>query len=304
MSSHLFCKATVCGLYKGAPLHINQVPPRCAPKRPSLHQEWSEFAENVDDVMPLNTTCRQVVSCSQAKEGHESLQPEVLPSHQEGGSHDEKGPVLASGAAGPGSALQVARPSWAQGLTLAELRKAQLADTALGLAHGWLTNGTKPNCEAMSALSPYARAYWPNFKSLTFFEGTVHLVWVDPVRVNSEVKKLVVPQSVRPRVLNSCHDAIFATYLWVKKTVDKVTQEILSARDAWAAMSKGTLGSHSGVSVCRASGQDCCSEEPGRLAVPQLRKRRAGSAVRHDRRFVAGYSRREREFAYQLPWFN
>ena len=35
------------------------------------------------------------------------------------------------------------------------------------------------------------------------------------------------------------------------------------------------LGSHSGVSVRRASGQDSCSEEPGRLAAPQLRKWRA-----------------------------
>ena len=50
----------------------------------------------------------------------------------------------------------------------------------------------------------------------------------------------------------------------------------------------------------RASGQDSCSQEPGRLTAPQLRKCRAGSAARHERRFVAGYSRRERGFAYQF----
>ena len=71
----------------------------------------------------------------------------------------------------------------------------------------------------------------------------------------------------------------------------------------WA-MTDYTLGSHSGVSVCLVSGQDSCSEEPGRLAVPQLRKWRAGSAARHCRRFVAGYPRREGEFAYQIPRFN
>ena len=37
-----------------------------------------------------------------------------------------------------------------------------------------------------------------------------------------------------------------------------------------------TLGSHSCVSVRQASGQDSCSEELGRLAVPQQRKWRAG----------------------------
>ena len=40
-----------------------------------------------------------------------------------------------------------------------------------------------------------------------------------------------------------------------------------------------TLGSHSGVLVRRASGQNSCSEESGRLAAPQLRKWRAGSAT-------------------------
>ena len=65
-----------------------------------------------------------------------------------------------------------------------------------------------------------------------------------------------------------------------------------------------TLGSHSGVSVCLASGQDSCSGEPGRLAAPQLRKWRAGSAARHDRRFVTGYPRREGEFASQIPRFD
>ena len=65
-----------------------------------------------------------------------------------------------------------------------------------------------------------------------------------------------------------------------------------------------TLGRHSGVSVRHVSGQDSCNEEHGHLAAPQLRKWRAGSAARHDRRFVAGYSRREREFAFQTPRFS
>ena len=68
-------------------------------------------------------------------------------------------------------------------------------------------------------------------------------------------------------------------------------------------MEGNTLGSHSGVSMRRASGQDSCSEELGRLAVPRQRKWRAGCAARYDRRFVAVYSQRERGFAYQIPRF-
>ena len=72
----------------------------------------------------------------------------------------------------------------------------------------------------------------------------------------------------------------------------------------WLVCTFYTLGSHSGVSVCLGNGQDFCSDEPGRLAAPQLRKWQVGSAARHDRRFVAGYPRRQGEFVYQITRFN
>ena len=85
--------------------------------------------------------------------------------------------------------------------------------------------------------------------------------------------------------------------------INEITFFMITKNRAKISSLNFTLGSHSGVSVRRASGQDSCSEELGRLAVPQQRKWRAGSAARHDRRFVAVYSRREREFAYQIPRF-
>ena len=76
------------------------------------------------------------------------------------------------------------------------------------------------------------------------------------------------------------------------------------SRSRWPSSCFDCLFLHHGVWVHLASGQDSCSEEPGRLAVSQLWKWRTGSATRHDRRFVAGYPRREREFAYQIPRFS
>ena len=52
----------------------------------------------------------------------------------------------------------------------------------------------------------------------------MHLMWNDPTRVNSEVKKLVIPPSLHACVLNYHHNTIFTPHLGVKKTVDRVRQ--------------------------------------------------------------------------------
>ena len=76
------------------------------------------------------------------------------------------------------------------------------------------------------------------------------------------------------------------------------------AEHSHSALGMYTLGSHSGVSVHPVKGQDSCNEEPGRLAAPQLRNWRAGSAARHECRFVAGCHWGERLFVYNIPRFN
>ena len=73
--------------------------------------------------------------------------------------------------------------------------------------------------------------------------------------------------------------------------------------NSYVTVERPPLGCHSCVSVRLASGQDSSSEEPGRLAVPQLRKRRTCSVARHDRCFVTGYLRKVGKFTYQIPRF-
>ena len=65
-----------------------------------------------------------------------------------------------------------------------------------------------------------------------------------------------------------------------------------------------TLDSHSGVSVCLASGQVSSSEETGRLAVPW--RANGGWVVPCEIfvAFIARYPRKEGEFAYLIPRFN
>ena len=126
-----------------------------------------------------------------------------------------------------------------------------------------------------------------------------------------------------PESCNHTHDFVFCNLLYNKFVSNWIENQCLSPNDFGytncicypntfevyfephqCCRHLCTLSSHSGVSVRRASGQDSCSEEPGRLAAPQLWKWRAGSAARHGCRFVAGYHRGERLFAYQINRFN
>ena len=83
------------------------------------HEEWADFSHNVDDVVPLSSSCRQVVTRSQAAA---KAKPSPGTSADTGGH----GPV-------PGSPVEI---TWVEGYSLKELREAQLKDPDLGLVHG------------------------------------------------------------------------------------------------------------------------------------------------------------------------
>ena len=108
------------------------------------HEEWSDFHENVDDVIPLTAgggTCRQVTTRSQAE------------ASQCGNATDST------------SASQTPTPSWIPGYDPAQLRAAQLEDADLHQVHHWMDLGRRPSCDEAASLSPAARSYWLNWKS-------------------------------------------------------------------------------------------------------------------------------------------
>ena len=88
------------------------------------HAEWSDFHENVDDVVPLKSgggACHQVTTRSQSRA-----------SSQE------------SSASGVGNA-GVPVPSWIPGHTAAHLRVSQLRDPDLRHAHKWVEQDQRPS---------------------------------------------------------------------------------------------------------------------------------------------------------------
>ena len=186
------------------------------------HKEWADFAQNVDDVVPLGSGCRQVVTRNQAAK--RSLQSTENPSDSQTTNLEvEHQPDSAPAQPAPGK-LKPSAASWVQGYTPEKLRAAQLEDADVKLLLDWLQAGTKPSREEAASLSPVARSFWLNFESMQLVQGVAYLLWVDPSGAKGVVWKVVVPQNLRSEVLRSCHDDLFSAHLGVKKTVAKVKQ--------------------------------------------------------------------------------
>ena len=173
----------------------------------------------MDDVLPLGNSCRKVVTRSQTNKTK-------LPTIPEDASPSE-GPStpgdMASDAAVPGN-WKVSAASWVNGCSVEELRAAQLADPNISPLMDWLAKGERPTRDEAASLSPEVRSFWMNFGSARLLDGVVYVIWVDSTGTGCTSWKLIIPRSLRPRVLQSCHDDTFSANLGVNKTVNKVKQ--------------------------------------------------------------------------------
>ena len=66
--------------------------------------------------------------------------------------------------------------------------------------------------------------FWMNFGSARLLDGVAYVIWMDSTGTGCTSWKLIIPRSLRPRVLESCHDDTFSAHLGVNKTVNKVKQ--------------------------------------------------------------------------------
>ena len=165
------------------------------------HEEWADFQENVDDVVPLVTggeACRKVTTRSQA--------------HEASTAGDQPSPI---------SRDSDVRTSWVPGYTKAELAEAQKCDPVLRLVHLWVSAKERPGRDGAASLSPAARTYWLNFDNLLLEDGVLYLQWLGNDARPSTLR-LLVPRSLQPKVLKTCHDTLFAAHMGVRRTVDQV----------------------------------------------------------------------------------
>ena len=86
-------------------------------------------------------------------------------------------------------------------------KKEQDRDDDLKTLKTWLTEGSKPSHEEVSALSPCLRSYWFSFDQFRLLDGVVVRVWTE---VDGSADKMlkVVPLGLRNRILEGHHDQL------------------------------------------------------------------------------------------------
>ena len=131
-----------------------------------MHDKWKDFAEDVDYVVPLSI---RRVSAEELDQVHKDLDPSGLVP-----SYDSK-----------------------------ELRDKQLQDPDLADVITWLESGVEPSQADLGLSSGSTKHYWQLKSQLRLKKGVLFYQWEDPLE---PALLLVVPQVLKPEVLQHCHD--------------------------------------------------------------------------------------------------
>ena len=150
-------------------------------------------------MVPISQVCRQVTTRRQSK----STQATSTAASEDGGQ-----------------GLSAATASWIDGYTTQQLSDLQRQDPVLLPVHEWINACCPPTRDEAARLGAATRSYWINYDNLERIESVLYLPWADPNKTYPTQKRLLVPQSLRHKVLACFHDGLFAGHLGVQKTVD------------------------------------------------------------------------------------
>ena len=105
-----------------------------------------------------------------------------------------------------------------------QLRQAQMSDDILCTVIGWLERSTiRPKWEEVAPSSDYTKAYWAQWDSLQLINGVLHRLWETPSG-DATLRQLVIPVSLRERVLQELHGSVTAGHFGIAKTYGRVQQ--------------------------------------------------------------------------------
>lgn len=106
-------------------------------------------------------------------------------------------------------------------LSSRELRQHQAADAVLGRVRGWLEDGRQPSWTEVSAAGPEVKAYHAQWGNLELHDGVAHRRWQAPGQ-GTDLLQLLVPQLLRPQVLQLVHGAAGAGHFGNSKTLHRL----------------------------------------------------------------------------------
>lgn len=173
-----------CDCYN-AGCSLDQLPCGGCPYCSRAHRQWERFSEDVDDVIPLSirTVIPQHVTSNSTMEGDLS--------------------------------------NWTENMSCMQLLEAQLDDPDISLIIYWLQHDYQPSNQELQLCSNYTRLLWLNKDKLSFRSGVLYYIWINHDKLGSR-ECLIVPVSLREKVLKACHDDRNSGHLGINKTLDRV----------------------------------------------------------------------------------
>ncbi len=107
--------------------------------------------------------------------------------------------------------------------SLQEIVEEQRRDVHIGPIIEWITENIRPDWSEVSSKSKETKAYWAQWDSLCLRNGALYRKWESSD--GNEVRlKLVVPDSMKRKILMQLHDHPTAGHFGENKTVERVKQ--------------------------------------------------------------------------------
>ena len=156
-------------------------------------KEWSEFEENIDDVIELS------------KEPINKCNRMTTRSNNDSNRDDSN------------------ISTWLSSYTSKEIADMQREDPDLCILHSWKDDNSIPSRNEVAGCSPAIRKYWLNWSNIIIENGMLFQKWLTSDKVSH--KQLLVPRVLRHEVLLNGHNSIFSGHLGVNKTVGRVKQK-------------------------------------------------------------------------------
>ena len=113
-----------------------------------------------------------------------------------------------------------------------QLRESQLKDPNIGTIHAWLEHCHEPSIKELQLSSPETRALWLLRDQICILDGVMYYDWLYH---EGHSRCLVVPESLRQKVLYYCHDTKDSGHLGQSKTLDRFKEKFY-----WYGMTRGS----------------------------------------------------------------
>lgn len=165
-----------------------------------LHEQWTRFEDDVDDVVPLAVRYLHSTGETSNTEKHTS----------------EVGQPATS-------TLRTPAVNWMETLNAEELAKLQRADPVLSVLHAWKESGDFPSKDQVTLESPAVRKFWLCWPQVVLRQGVLYYSWERVGRIQTSLL-LLVPVAMQTEILQACHNPPQSGHLGEAKTLERLRQ--------------------------------------------------------------------------------